>query len=225
MTTKEFHAHGEYVGHTAAIDTPPAEKGKGNWIETIKQAWQAKLNKSQAKAALRPPEGKAESQAAVLSSLSVLSADLAMLKNEAWCHGSIVPDSFAPDVRENLSPMKPAIKEQWVQALRSGEYPQTRTVLHDDIGFCALGVLADLYCKEFGTKWDAIPFKQLFPDALPSPQHNGCVYTYRGYGTTLPPEISGWAGLSWTWQRWVDRANDLGGYPFYTIASMIDKTL
>lgn len=40
--------------------------------------------------------------------------------------------------------MKPDLKREWVKALRSGEYRQTTRRLHDDNGFCCLGVLADI---------------------------------------------------------------------------------
>ena len=35
----------------------------------------------------------------------------------------------------------------WVAALRSGEYEQTKSVLHDDVGYCCLGV----FCETLGT--------------------------------------------------------------------------
>lgn len=50
--------------------------------------------------------------------------------------------------------MKEAIKEKWIEALRSGEYTQARNSLYrlhaDDRSrsYCCLGVLCDLYRKE-----------------------------------------------------------------------------
>ena len=41
--------------------------------------------------------------------------------------------------------MNNEIKKLWVDALRSGVYPQTRRNLRNDTGFCVLGVLCDLY--------------------------------------------------------------------------------
>lgn len=79
--------------------------------------------------------------------------------------------------------MNQQIKEQWVAALRSGEYQQTRTVLHDSEGFCCLGVLADLYLKEVGKKWDVIA-----EDCFTFPMFNEEV---------LPNEVMDWADLSW----------------------------
>lgn len=35
-------------------------------------------------------------------------------------------------------------REEWIEALRSGKYPQTKGVLHNEEGFCCLGVACDL---------------------------------------------------------------------------------
>lgn len=43
--------------------------------------------------------------------------------------------------------MKPEIKKQWIEALRSGEYTQTNMRLKTDEGYCCLGVLCDLHRK------------------------------------------------------------------------------
>jgi hypothetical protein len=40
----------------------------------------------------------------------------------------------------------------WINALRSGEYAQTRKALRDDKGYCCLGVLCDLT----GGEWTRI---------------------------------------------------------------------
>ena len=39
---------------------------------------------------------------------------------------------------------------KWVEALRSGEYKQTKSYLRTKKGFCCLGVACDLYAKETG---------------------------------------------------------------------------
>lgn len=38
----------------------------------------------------------------------------------------------------------PALTRKWVEALRSGNYPQTNGCLKNDEGFCCLGVAADV---------------------------------------------------------------------------------
>lgn len=79
--------------------------------------------------------------------------------------------------------MNQQIKEQWVAALRSGHYEQTRNVLHDTSGFCCLGVLSDLYLKEVGKEWGVIAENYfMFPDSVDE---------------VLPKEVMDWADLSW----------------------------
>jgi hypothetical protein len=50
--------------------------------------------------------------------------------------------------------MKTWIKQQWVDALRSGKYQQGRDQLVScDNKFCCLGVLTDIYAKEHGLEF------------------------------------------------------------------------
>lgn len=83
------------------------------------------------------------------------------------------------------------VREKWVKALRSGDYPQTRSTLRDDIGFCCLGVLCDIAMKE-----GIIPKTELrryrYTDGK----------TYVMYGNVgemnssyLPYSVAQWAGL------------------------------
>jgi len=46
--------------------------------------------------------------------------------------------------KENGMKMPRELKEKWIAALRSGEYPQTRGVLRGYNGFCCLGVLQEV---------------------------------------------------------------------------------
>jgi hypothetical protein len=45
--------------------------------------------------------------------------------------------------------MQQELKEKWLKALRSGEYSQGTAALRTNIGYCCLGVLADV----MGAKW------------------------------------------------------------------------
>jgi hypothetical protein len=54
---------------------------------------------------------------------------------------------------DGVEEMKPAVKKRWVKALRSGEYEQTQARLHDEDGFCCLGVLLDVE-HSFDWEWD-----------------------------------------------------------------------
>lgn len=78
--------------------------------------------------------------------------------------------------------MDQVIKQRWVEALRSGEYEQTIGTLHNDEGFCCLGVLCDLAYKEGAVTRTRIDDMR------------------HGYGTrlevgVLPPEVVSWAGM------------------------------
>jgi len=79
------------------------------------------------------------------------------------------------------------IRKQWVDKLRSGEYPQAKGVLRkSDGGFCCLGVLCEL----------AVEQKVIEPPTL-----HGSSYFYQddksddAYDAWLPPTVRKWAGL------------------------------
>ena len=75
--------------------------------------------------------------------------------------------------------MKQEIKEKWVAALRSGEYKQTKGYLHNEEGYCCLGVLANLWAKEKGLEW----------------KNSDGVYAMDGCEMQLPSGVVNWAGL------------------------------
>lgn len=72
--------------------------------------------------------------------------------------------------------MNPIVKEQWIAALRSGQYKQTNGHLRDENGFCCLGVLCDLHSQEYDYKWN-----------------DGW---YIDDNKVLPKKVAKWAGLS-----------------------------
>lgn len=49
--------------------------------------------------------------------------------------------------------MNSKVKEQWLKALRSGEYKQGNGCLKSGDEFCCLGVLTDIYAKENNLQW------------------------------------------------------------------------
>lgn len=74
--------------------------------------------------------------------------------------------------------MKQEIAEQWVAALRSGQYKQGRHQLKNDLReFCVLGVLCDVHAKSTGDSY-----------------WHGNSYQYTK--TELPPVVMKWAGMS-----------------------------
>ena len=78
--------------------------------------------------------------------------------------------------------MNPQIKQKWVSALRSGEYQQTQRRLHDENGFCCLGVLCDLYLKENNLEWE------------PSTHYKNA-YMFQDMVAVLPLSVEKWAGV------------------------------
>ena len=77
--------------------------------------------------------------------------------------------------------MNQEIKKKWVDALRSGDYDQTKGCLQDNNGFCCLGVLSDIHSKETKTNWE-------------KRRGTNSIYYIEKYGT-LPTEVIEWSGL------------------------------
>jgi hypothetical protein len=82
--------------------------------------------------------------------------------------------------------MNQEVKKKWLDALRSGEYTQTKDSLCDNRGFCCLGVLCDLHAKDTNGQW-----KPLDP-AIDGER------SYCGNHDLLPKEVVSWAGLTET---------------------------
>jgi hypothetical protein len=135
--------------------------------------------------------------------------------------------------------MNPEIKQKWLNALRSGEYPQGRNSLRNGNGFCCLGVLCDIYSKETNKSWtryDAdrgevyVPFDEL-RDKVED------LYDYLHMDEEpelLPQSVMNWAGLEsgspevevdiGPLKRELATLND-EGETFDTIADLIEKSL
>jgi hypothetical protein len=81
--------------------------------------------------------------------------------------------------------MNTKVKTQWVNALNSGEYQQTKQQLFDGDKFCCLGVLCDLYSKEHNDEWE-----YRYSDFE---DHNR--WYFYDQGEVLPDVVMDWAGL------------------------------
>lgn len=87
--------------------------------------------------------------------------------------------------------MNPEIKGRWLEALRSGDYPQTRRRLADDNGYCCLGVLCEIAVE------DGIVTKGTAGGSL----DDGIVYTSATDSadyefSVLPVAVFEWAGMT-----------------------------
>ena len=112
--------------------------------------------------------------------------------------------------------MNQRIKQQWIEALRSGKYKQTREVLRDNSGFCCLGVLTDIYLKEHNLSWTV---------------ESGCFLAPERQDVSLPQSVVDWAGLSCKYGSPTDRdgiefaTHNDDGWSFKEIAKMIESDL
>lgn len=105
--------------------------------------------------------------------------------------------------------MNSVIKKKWLEALRSGEYTQTKRVLraansdNSVAGYCCLGVLCDLYQKEVGGRWTPQSVR-IFVDGVDddytvpafqfeteAPEGKSLDYSTE----TLPFAVQKWAGM------------------------------
>lgn len=113
--------------------------------------------------------------------------------------------------------MNKEIKARWVAALRSGVYTQTLNALHNEKGYCCLGVLCDLHAKETNTPW--------VPDAFS--------FLYVHEINVLPTIVRKWAGLKHQdptvkvdgAHEALSNINDIQRKTFVEIADAIEKGL
>lgn len=111
--------------------------------------------------------------------------------------------------------MNKRVKELWLTALRSGEYPQCQGQLKDDDGYCCLGVLTDLYLKETNQEWEYN--KEI-----------SC-YQHEEFFGVLNKDVKIWAELKFQNPRIEGKSlsdyNDILRYDFNEIADLIEKNL
>jgi hypothetical protein len=118
--------------------------------------------------------------------------------------------------RKHINPMNQEIKDQWVKALRSGEYSQGQHRLRPTLGtYCCLGVLCDLYQKAYPqtSEWQLAMRGVLFVDAVGCASDSNC-----------PMGVRDWADLTKREQGSLINLND-SGQSFEEIADYIETTL
>lgn len=107
--------------------------------------------------------------------------------------------------------MNPEVKQKWIDALRSGEYEQTKHHLKTDNGYCCLGVLTDLYIKENNFKWGRNKFDTYEFNAIEGSLCNG-VIEWSDFPCALV-------------EQYLIRMNDTEEMTFSEIADYIEKFL
>src|SRR3954467_3257157 len=110
------------------------------------------------------------------------------------------------------------VRAKWVAALRSGEYKQTKSYLHDEQGYCCLGVLCDLAVKD---GLIAEP-RKLSDNRFLYDRTNGTnVDNHGDVGyAVLPRKIREWAGLCSNNGAFVD---DKGWYDNHCLSAINDR--
>lgn len=109
--------------------------------------------------------------------------------------------------------MKQDIKERWISALRSGDYPQTKGTLRDADGYCCLGVLCDIAAKDGVIEWTKL-------------NNNKYAIDDREWGA-LSYSVMEWAGLDERdpviKSQLASDLNDVFGLNFMQIADVIES--
>jgi hypothetical protein len=118
-------------------------------------------------------------------------------------------------ITEGSKRMQPEIKQQWIDALRSGEYRQGKYALRRGESYCCLGVLSELAVK-------AGVIDQAKPDII------GWIYDQKWH--SLPKAVSKWADISassatGTTCGILINMNDGGDRSFEEIADWIEENL
>jgi hypothetical protein len=107
--------------------------------------------------------------------------------------------------------LKPEIKKQWVEALRSGEYQQGKMQLHKGDLFCCLGVLCALAVRAGAD----VEVRKEYDDVF-----------YDGDWSGLPKSVMDWSGMEtangFTKRHLLIEMNDTGSN-FAEIADVIER--
>jgi hypothetical protein len=109
--------------------------------------------------------------------------------------------------------MDAEIKTKWVEALRSGNYKQTKAGLRKGDNFCCLGVLCDVVSPE---GWTDKVNNLGYTDFVFEGRHNDC---------ELPAPLREKLDLSGNQTMDLIQLNDTYSKPFTEIADYIEKNL
>lgn len=98
---------------------------------------------------------------------------------------NVVSGRVDPSIQEGR--MDPNVKAEWLTALRSGDYKQTKGALRDNTGYCCLGVLTDLWVKGSSVEWYPKPFGTTFSIAIPG---------FNAFSSVAPERVMSWSDLT-----------------------------
>lgn len=123
--------------------------------------------------------------------------------------------------------LDPAVKADWVSALRSGEYSQAHGALQKGGGFCCLGVLCEVAVKA------GIPLEIGRACDCGDDDCDGVSVTYNDSDAYPPEVVQDWAGMNQLDPYVIDKEGDRrtlsalndGGSTFAEIADLIEEQL
>jgi hypothetical protein len=110
-------------------------------------------------------------------------------------------------------------KKRWLKALRSGDYKQARNSLHNEVGFCCLGVATDICDPGCWSKRPVQSASSVGPKE----------FLYREHRVMLIPTLLREQGLNLTEAKYLAKMNDgtagLKAHSFEEIADYIEENL
>ena len=112
------------------------------------------------------------------------------------------------------------VRTLWIEALRSGEYKQTREYLHNPQGYCCLGVLCDIFRKQnpSSCEWVLPQDKGSYVFST-NEEEDGWVQE-----ESYPPIlVRDWAGLSYSNMMALAKLNDDDHFTFNEIANVLEE--
>lgn len=96
--------------------------------------------------------------------------------------------------------MNQQVVDLWVEALESGKYKQTTERLADENGYCCLGVLCELYCKNVTDIKSPYQVIKVNEDECDSDGNREEItincFKYSIEYEILPKEVQEWVGLN-----------------------------
>jgi hypothetical protein len=116
-------------------------------------------------------------------------------------------------------------KQKWVNALRSGNYKQCKYKLHNEEGFCCLGVALDV--GDFKGRWVPRQLEAGFQGS--QERYVELFYYWQSENEfnegVIPASVREEIGLSWETHQRLSAMNDHNGYSFDEIADFIERRL
>lgn len=122
--------------------------------------------------------------------------------------------------------MKAETKKQWIEALRSGRYKQTRQCLRNPHGYCCLGVLMDCYLQTHDLIWFSGYGEYCYRPTENEIDDKSQMLCHFYYLPRTVPQFNAWMGeLDEKIEGRLSTLNDIERESFEQIADWIEKNV